>query len=108
VSTSLPTITQDLRASESDRTWIVVSYLITQTVRLGMIGRRGGLKRPQALQPVYARLPDVVGRKSLCHAAIAIFAVGSVLCGAAKVLRCRSRPLLVAHAETEPRRTADG
>ena len=90
VSTALPTIASDLHASKMQYTWVGVSYMLTQT----------------ALQPLYGRISDLVGRKvryihhflhfnsfltrmcepqTVLHTSIAIFAVGSALCGAARV-----------------------
>ncbi|KAF6766222.1 major facilitator superfamily domain-containing protein [Ephemerocybe angulata] len=71
VSTSLPTIASDLNASTMQYTWVGVAYLLTQT----------------ALQPLYGRISDLVGRKTVLYASIAIFAVGSALCGAAKTAK---------------------
>ncbi|KAJ4476681.1 amino acid permease ScVBA-like protein [Lentinula aciculospora] len=64
VSTSLPTIAADLKASGSQYTWVGVAYLLTQT----------------AFQPLYGRISDVVGRMNLLYSSIAIFALGSLLC----------------------------
>jgi len=86
VSTSLPTITSDLEASQNQYTWVGVAYLLTQT----------------ACQPLYGRISDLVGRKvrrsfssqafcqlirlqNLLYSSMAIFAIGSLLCGAAGV-----------------------
>ncbi|KAN0100844.1 Drug:H+ antiporter-2 family protein [Tylopilus felleus] len=70
VSTSLPTITSDLAASQSQYTWIGVAYMLTQT----------------ACQPLYGKVSDLVGRKNLLYTSIVIFALGSLLCGAAKTI----------------------
>lgn len=63
VATALPTIASDLgdiqRAS-----WVVVSYLIANTIAA----------------PVYGRLGDTFGRRLMMIAALTIFMVGSVLC----------------------------
>ncbi len=63
VATALPTIASNLgdiqRAS-----WVVVSYLIANTIAA----------------PVYGRLGDMFGRRSTMIAALSIFMVGSVLC----------------------------
>ncbi|KAF8971503.1 major facilitator superfamily domain-containing protein [Flammula alnicola] len=69
VSTSLPTISSDLRASEIQYTWVGVAYMLTQT----------------AFQPLYGRVSDLVGRKNVLYSSIAIFALGSALCGAAQL-----------------------
>lgn len=68
VSTSLPTIVSELAASQSQYTWVGVAYMLTQT----------------AGQPLYGRLSDLVGRKSVLYVSMMIFALGSLLCGAAK------------------------
>ncbi|KIJ68672.1 hypothetical protein HYDPIDRAFT_82506 [Hydnomerulius pinastri MD-312] len=68
VSTSLPTITSDLLASQSQYTWVGVAYMLTQT----------------ACQPLYGKLSDLVGRKNVLYTSMMIFALGSLLCGAAK------------------------
>ncbi|PBK77089.1 amino acid permease ScVBA-like protein [Armillaria solidipes] len=66
VSTSLPTISNDLQASQSEYTWVGVAYMLTQT----------------AFQPLYGRISDVVGRKCLLFASVIIFALGNLVCGA--------------------------
>ncbi|KAJ3514608.1 hypothetical protein NLJ89_g2279 [Agrocybe chaxingu] len=71
VSTSLPTIASDLRASSNQYTWVGVAYMLTQT----------------AFQPLYGRVSDLVGRKIVLYASIAIFGLGSVLCGAAQSIK---------------------
>ncbi|KAJ3512331.1 hypothetical protein NMY22_g15364 [Coprinellus aureogranulatus] len=58
----------DLDASTMQYTWVGVAYLLTQT----------------ALQPLYGRVSDLVGRKAVLYASIVVFAVGSLLCGAAQ------------------------
>ncbi|KAF8640560.1 hypothetical protein AX17_000222 [Amanita inopinata Kibby_2008] len=68
VSTSLPTIASELNASQTQYTWVGVAYLLTQT----------------AFQPLYGRISDLVGRKTVLYASMAIFALGSLLCGAAQ------------------------
>ncbi|KXN83597.1 hypothetical protein AN958_01162 [Leucoagaricus sp. SymC.cos] len=68
VSTSLPTIASELHASQNQYTWVGVSYMLTQT----------------ALQPLYGRFSDLVGRKNLLYCSLVIFATGSLLCGAAQ------------------------
>ncbi|HEY5067923.1 MAG TPA: MFS transporter [Xanthobacteraceae bacterium] len=63
VATALPTIASNLgdiqRAS-----WVVVSYLIANTIAA----------------PVYGRLGDTFGRRGMMIAALSIFMIGSVLC----------------------------
>ncbi|KAF5356018.1 hypothetical protein D9756_004206 [Leucocoprinus leucothites] len=68
VSTSLPTIASELNASQNQYTWVGVSYMLTQT----------------ALQPLYGRISDLVGRKNVLYCSLLIFATGSLLCGAAQ------------------------
>ncbi|KAH7915108.1 major facilitator superfamily domain-containing protein [Hygrophoropsis aurantiaca] len=72
VSTSLPTITSDLKASQSQYTWVGVAYMLTQT----------------ACQPLYGRLSDLIGRKNLMYTSMMVFALGSLLCGASKSIMC--------------------
>lgn len=86
VSTSLPTIAARFNASQTEYTWVGVSYMLTQTV----------------CQPFYGRLSDLVGRKvslfylvldckfdmisqNLLFSSILVFALGSLLCGSAQV-----------------------
>jgi len=68
VSTCLPTIIQEFDGSHSDYTWIGVAYLLTQT----------------ACQPLYGRISDLTGRKAVLFSSILVFALGSLLCGAAR------------------------
>ncbi|KAL0950812.1 hypothetical protein HGRIS_007576 [Hohenbuehelia grisea] len=68
VSTSLPTIVGDLAASQNEYTWVGVAYMLTQT----------------ACQPLYGRISDIVGRECVLYVSMAIFAIGSLLCGAAQ------------------------
>jgi len=64
VSTALPTIVGDL-GGLNRLSWVVTAYLLTSTIS----------------QPIYGKLGDLYGRKRLFQAAIAIFLVGSALCG---------------------------
>ncbi|KDR84823.1 hypothetical protein GALMADRAFT_233233 [Galerina marginata CBS 339.88] len=68
VSTSLPTIASNLKASPIQYTWVGVAYMLTQT----------------AFQPLYGRVSDLVGRKAVLYSSMGIFALGSALCGAAQ------------------------
>ncbi|KAG1783639.1 major facilitator superfamily domain-containing protein [Suillus placidus] len=69
VSTSLPTIVSELVASQSQYTWVGVAYMLTQT----------------AGQPLYGRLVRFGRAKgSVLYVSMMIFALGSLLCGAAK------------------------
>jgi len=67
VSTALPRIAADLHGF-SHLSWIVTAYLLTST----------------ATVPLYGKLSDVYGRRRMFIVAIAIFLVGSALCGAAQ------------------------
>jgi len=63
VATALPAIASSL--GEIERiSWVVVSYLIANTVAA----------------PVYGRLGDTFGRRSMMFLALAVFIIGSVLC----------------------------
>jgi EmrB/QacA subfamily drug resistance transporter len=63
VATALPTIASEL--GEIQRaSWVVVSYLIANTIAA----------------PVYGRLGDTFGRRLMMIVALTIFVVGSVLC----------------------------
>ncbi len=64
VSTALPTIVGDL-GGISKLSWVVTAYLLASTV----------------VGPLYGKLGDLYGRKVVLQSAIAIFLVGSALCG---------------------------
>jgi EmrB/QacA subfamily drug resistance transporter len=64
VATALPTITGEL-GGLNHITWVVTAYMLAQA----------------ASTPVYGKLGDLYGRKRLFQSAIAIFLIGSVLCG---------------------------
>ena len=64
VATALPTIVGELGSFER-LSWVVTSYLLAQTV----------------VTPLYGKLGDLYGRKSVLQAAVIIFLVGSALCG---------------------------
>ena len=66
VATALPTIVGDL-GGLSHLSWVVTAYLLATT----------------ASTPVWGKLGDQFGRKTLFQASIIIFLVGSVLCGQA-------------------------
>ncbi|KAI0768563.1 amino acid permease ScVBA-like protein [Trametes elegans] len=68
VSTALPTITSEFHANQAEYTWVSVTYMLTQT----------------AFQPLYGKLSDLIGRMAVLYGSIFIFAVGSLLCGAAQ------------------------
>ncbi len=63
VATALPAIAGSLGDVERV-SWIVVSYLVANTIAA----------------PVYGRLGDVIGRKKMMFVALAVFIVASVLC----------------------------
>ena len=63
VATALPAIASSLGEIER-ASWVVVSYLIANTIAA----------------PVYGRLGDTFGRRLMMIVALAIFMVGSVLC----------------------------
>ena len=67
VSTALPTIVRDLGGA-AHISWVVTAYLLASTVTT----------------PMWGKLGDLVGRKTLFLLAIVIFLVGSVLCGTAQ------------------------
>lgn len=67
VSTALPAIVADLGGFEH-LSWVVAIYLLTSTVSA----------------PIWGKLADMYGRKSLFVTAVVIFLVGSVLCGLAQ------------------------
>jgi EmrB/QacA subfamily drug resistance transporter len=64
VSTALPTIVGDL-GGLSHLSWVVTAYLLASTV----------------VTPIYGKLGDLYGRKIVLQVAIALFLVGSALCG---------------------------
>ncbi len=64
VSTALPTIVGDL-GGLSQLSWVVTAYILTSTVS----------------SPIYGKIGDLYGRKSIFQAAIVIFLVGSALSG---------------------------
>ncbi len=64
VSTALPTIVGDL-GGLNHLSWVVTAYLLASTVS----------------GPLYGKLGDQYGRKTLLQAAIVLFLIGSALCG---------------------------
>ena len=66
VATALPAIASDLGEIER-ASWVVVSYLIANTIAA----------------PVYGRLGDTFGRRLMMFVALGIFIAGSVLCALA-------------------------
>ena len=67
VATALPTIVGELGGLEHI-SWITSAYLLAQT----------------AVTPLYGKLGDLYGRKRILQTAIAVFLVGSALCGLAQ------------------------
>jgi len=69
VGTALPTIVGDLGGA-AHMAWILTAYTLAITVAM----------------PVYGKLGDLVGRKNLFLVAIALFLIGSALCGTADTM----------------------
>lgn len=69
VNTAMPTIVGDL-GNLSQAPWIVVGYLVTQTIATPIIGK----------------LSDIFGRRQTYQAAIAIFVLASLLAGVSQSL----------------------
>src|ERR1700750_1708741 len=67
VSTALPTMVAEL-GGLSYLSWVVTAYLLTSTVA----------------GPLYGKFGDLYGRKIVLQVAIAVFLVGSALCGIAQ------------------------
>jgi len=67
VSTALPTIAGELGGLDH-MSWIVTAYLLTST----------------AATPLFGKVSDLVGRQRVLQVALAVFFVGSILCGAAQ------------------------
>jgi len=67
---ALPTLGQAFGASFQQVQWIVVAYLLSSTTLVVSVGRLG----------------DMIGRRRLLLAGIALFTAASVLCGAAPTL----------------------
>ncbi len=66
VATALPTIGRDL-GDVDDLPWVVTAYLLSST----------------AVTPLYGKLSDIHGRRSMLLASIALFVLGSVACALA-------------------------
>ncbi|MFW0178619.1 MDR family MFS transporter [Rothia sp. P7208] len=66
VATALPTIVGDLNGLEHI-SWVITAYMISSTITL----------------PIYGKLGDLYGRKTLFLFSAVVFLVGSVLCGVA-------------------------
>src|SRR5205085_7343889 len=67
VSTALPTMVGEL-GGLAHLSWVVTAYLLTSTV----------------VGPLYGKFGDVHGRKIVLQTGIAIFLLGSALCGLAQ------------------------
>lgn len=67
VSTALPRIASDLNGLDK-LSWVVTAYLITSAV----------------VTPLYGKISDQLGRKKIFLASIALFLIGSALCGLAQ------------------------
>lgn len=67
VNVALPTLTEGLNTDFSTVQWVVLSYLLTITTLLTIVGR----------------LADMYGRKRLYMAGFIVFTIGSFLCGLA-------------------------
>ncbi len=65
VSTAMPRIVSQLRGLNL-YSWVTTAYLLSSTVMV----------------PIYGKLSDLYGRKSILITGVAIFTFGSVLCGA--------------------------
>ncbi|HEX7472101.1 MAG TPA: MFS transporter, partial [Candidatus Limnocylindrales bacterium] len=74
VGTAMPTIIGQL-GGLSEYAWVFTAYLVTSTTTV----------------PIFARLADIQGRKPVFMFGLALFVVGSVLCGTAT-----SMPALIA------------
>jgi EmrB/QacA subfamily drug resistance transporter len=64
VATALPTIVGEL-GGLAHISWVVTAYLLAQTI----------------VTPIYGKLGDLYGRKSVLQFAIVLFLIGSALCG---------------------------
>src|SRR5579875_2043784 len=69
VATALPTIVGDLGGLDHI-SWVVTAYLLAQT----------------AVTPLYGKLGDLYGRKVVLQVGMAVFLVGSALCGLSQSL----------------------
>src|SRR5512144_1093891 len=74
VGTAMPTIIGQL-GGLSEYAWVFTAYLVTSTTTV----------------PIYSRLADIYGRKPVFMIGMALFVLGSVLCGTAT-----SMPALIA------------
>lgn len=65
INVAMPTLVSELDTVFAVAQWVILAYLLTQTTLLPSIGRLG----------------DMLGKKRLYTAGIAVFTLGSVLCG---------------------------
>ncbi|MCB8987647.1 MAG: MFS transporter [Ardenticatenaceae bacterium] len=65
INVAMPTLVTELNTVFAVAQWVILAYLLAQTTLLPSIGRLG----------------DMLGKKRLYTAGIAIFTLGSVLCG---------------------------
>src|ERR1700736_2857433 len=68
VNVALPSIQRDLGFSQSSLAWVVNAYLIAFGGLLMLVGRLG----------------DLIGRKRIFLAGLAVFTLASILCGVAQ------------------------
>lgn len=66
VSTALPTIVAELGGLDH-LAWVITSYILTSTV----------------VAPLYGKLGDLYGRRNMVFVSVALFVLGSALCGIA-------------------------
>src|SRR5271156_185040 len=69
VNTALPRIVSDL-GGLAHLSWVVTAFMVTSTIST----------------PLYGKLSDMYGRRTLYFAAIIIFLIGSVVCGMAQTM----------------------
>jgi EmrB/QacA subfamily drug resistance transporter len=69
VGTAMPRVIADLHGFDK-YTWVTTAYLLTSTVMI----------------PIYGKLSDIFGRKSILIFAISVFLIGSGLSGAAQTM----------------------
>jgi len=69
VATALPTIVSELGGLEH-LAWVVTGYLLAQTI----------------VTPIYGKLGDLYGRRIVLQSAVALFLIGSALCGLSRTM----------------------
>jgi EmrB/QacA subfamily drug resistance transporter len=69
VATALPTIVGDLHGL-NHYSWVATAYLLTSTISV----------------PLYGKVSDLYGRKNIFQFAIAVFLIGSILCGQSRTM----------------------